>query len=149
MNNLFAEGRAVPALLIGPLAAPLIYIVGVLLLGAAELDEPGAAWMLTVLVFIVAAPVAYAATLVLGLPLIWFLRRTSGLGLFSLLLCSAAIGGLVYLGFMAWLLQGSGLVTKGAEKLVLWFGTGAALAASVAAAVWFIGGIGAASEPKG
>jgi hypothetical protein len=88
--------HVVRASLIAPLAGPLLYWVGAL--GAAFADPGRRSWAgqnLTgglVLIFAFAAPVAYAATLLLALPALWLMRRAGPLTLGRTVLVGVLVG---------------------------------------------------------
>lgn len=87
-----ASRRLLRATAIAPLIVPLLYCAGSLAAAFSDpLRRPSAGQNLVrgvMLVFAVGAPVAYAATLCAGLPLLWVMRRLGPLTLWR----SAAAG---------------------------------------------------------
>lgn len=85
-------GRLLRATAIAPLIVPLLYCAGSLAAAFADpVRRPSAGQNLVsgvMLVFAFGAPVAYAATLCAGLPLLWVLRRLGPLTLWR----SVAVG---------------------------------------------------------
>jgi hypothetical protein len=83
------------AFLVAPLAAPVAYVLGTLLIG---FFMPGAAFTvrssldLIIGVFTLGAPCAYAAALVLGVPTYFLLRRAGLLSRWTIWLAGAVIG---------------------------------------------------------
>lgn len=124
----------VRGLLIGPLVAPIAYWIGVLLFarpGDARFD-----WsqVLRELMAIVpyGLPVAYAATLLLGTPMLYALHRLHWLRAWSLVL-AGAIGGVAVAMLFAWDQHGA------LFQVIMPLSAGAALGALVAAVTWWTG----------
>src|SRR5260221_4332122 len=86
--------RIVRATVIGPLVVPLLYWTASLAGALADSGRRGYAgqnlWSGLAFVFAFATPVAYAATLALGLPALWLVRH-----LWRLTLATAVVVGLV------------------------------------------------------
>lgn len=121
-------------LLIGPLVAPVAYWIGVLLF--ARRDAPRLDWYpaLRELGVIVAfgLPVAYAATFLLGAPMLYGLQRLKWLRGTSLV-AAGAVGGLVVAAVFAAGQQGA------LFPVIMPLSAGAALGALVAAACGWAG----------
>lgn len=121
-------------LLIGPLVAPLAYWIGVLLFvrrSSRGLDWYPALRELGVIVTF-GLPVAYAATLLLGAPVLYGLQRLKWLNGASLV-AAGAIGGMVVAAVFAAGQQGA------LFPVIMPLYAGAALGALVAAACWWAG----------
>ncbi|HEX7796784.1 MAG TPA: hypothetical protein VF456_20620 [Vicinamibacterales bacterium] len=125
--------RLVRASLIAPLTAPVLYYA--MAIGAALLDPLRRASvsqsLLNSLVLVIAfgAPIAYVATLGIGLPLLWIVRRVAPLTLARTILVGFLVGVAVASGLAPWL-RGE-LVSI---PLPPWQG---ALLGGAAAAVWY------------
>src|SRR5260370_40647584 len=121
--------RVVRATLIAPLVVPLLYWTGSLAGALADPVRRGYAghnlWSGLAFVFAFASPVAYAATLALGLPALWLVRRlwrltlatTVAVGLVvgsgvAAVLAPNGRGGLVSVALPAW----SGALPRAAAR---------------------------------
>lgn len=94
MSSSPSRKRLLLAFLVAPLAAPVAYIVGSLLVGVARSGRVSAisALDLVVGVFTLGAPCAYVAALVVGAPTYVLLRRLGLLSRWTSWLAGAAIG---------------------------------------------------------
>jgi hypothetical protein len=94
MSNSPSRKRLLLAFLLAPLAAPLSYIVGTLVVGVAREGHVSALSALDLLigVFTLGAPCAYVAALVVGAPAYLVLRRLGLLSRWTAWLGGAAIG---------------------------------------------------------
>lgn len=122
------------ALLVGPLVAPVAYWIGVLLFvrrGSRGLDWYPALHELVVICTF-GLPVAYAATLLLGAPMLYGLHRLKWLRGASLI-AAGALGGIVVAAVFAAGQQGA------LFPVIMPLYAGAALGALVAAACWSAG----------
>lgn len=121
-------------LLIGPLVAPVAYWIGVLMFvrrGSRGLDWYRALRELGVIVTF-GLPVAYAATLLLGVPMLYGLQRLTWLRGTSLV-AAGALGGIVVAAVFAAGQQGA------LFPVIMPLYAGAALGALVAGACWWAG----------
>jgi hypothetical protein len=87
--------RLLLAFLVSPLAAPVAYVVGTIVVELLRRDSALSARSLLDLligVFTLGAPCAYAAALVVGLPTYFLLRRSGLLSRWTLWIAGAAIG---------------------------------------------------------
>lgn len=120
--------------LVGPLLAPLAYWLGVLLVARPSGTRFDGSQALRELMAIVpfGLPVAYAATLLLGAPMLYALHRRRWLHAWSLV-TAGAIGGVVVAVLFAWDQQGA------LFQVMMPLSAGAALGALVAAVTWWTG----------
>lgn len=127
-------------LLLAPLAAPLLYFAGVLVYSPVETTIAGlGVGLLFVSVFV--APVSYAGSLLLGLPVIALLRAKGQLSIYSCLLSGISIG-FVLGGLIAWAFADFKPWSQVATNALLWLATvGGVLGVSVALCFCFIAGI--------
>ena len=99
--------RLVRASLIAPLTVPLLYYA--MAIAAALVDPLRRASLIQsvvnslALVMVVGAPVAYAATVGIGLPLLWIVRRLAPLTLARTILVGFLVGVAVASGLAPWL----------------------------------------------
>ena len=84
--------RITLALLLAPLAAPLLYYLWMLFIGPAEFPTLLDLVISFSVVLIFAAPVSYVSTIVLGMPALYLLRRYGVLSLFSLTVVGIILG---------------------------------------------------------
>jgi hypothetical protein len=87
--------RLLLAFLVAPLAAPVAYVVGTIVVELLRRDAALSARSvldLLIGVFTLGAPTAYAAALVLGVPTYFLLRRAGLLSRWTLWIAGAAIG---------------------------------------------------------
>lgn len=121
-------------LVIGALVAPIAYWIGVLLFArpaGAGFDWSQALRELTAIVPF-GLPVAYAATLLLGVPMLYLLRRLRWLKAWTLVV-AGAIGGVMVAVLFAWDQQGA------LFQVIMPLSAGAALGALVAGVTWWAG----------
>ena len=125
--------RIVRATLIAPLVVPLLYWTASLAGALADSGRRGYAgqnlWSGLAFVFAFATPVAYAATLALGLPALWLVRH-----LWRLTLATAVVVGLVVGSGVAAVLEPHLRGELVSAPLPVW--SGALLGAAAAAAWW-------------
>src|SRR5215813_1409251 len=99
--------RVVRASLIAPLTAPLLYYAMALVAALADPVRRAAAGQSLLngpaLVFALGAPVAYAATFLVALPLLWLVRRVAPLTLTRTVLVGFLVGVAVASGLAPWL----------------------------------------------
>lgn len=121
-------------LLIGPLVAPVAYWIGVLLFVRRDAVRLDLYRVLRELLVICAfgLPVAYAAVLLLGAPMLYGLERLKWLRSTSLV-AAGAVGGMVVAAVIAVGQQGA------VFPVIMPLYAGAALGALVAGAVWWTG----------
>jgi hypothetical protein len=126
--------RVVRASLIAPLTAPVLYYLMALVAAIADPMRRASAGQsaLTALALVLAfgAPVAYAATVVVGLPLLWIVRRVAPLTLARTILVGFVVGVAVATGLAPWL---SGDLVS--IPLPAWQGV---LLGGASAAVWYL-----------
>ena len=126
--------RVVRATLIAPLVVPLLYWTGSLAGALADPARRGYAghnlWSGLAFVFAFASPVAYAATLALGLPALWLVRR-----LWRLTLPTTVTVGLVVGSGVAAVLAPNVRGELVSVPLPVWSG---ALLGAAAAGVWWV-----------
>src|SRR5260221_3245415 len=129
----------VRATLIAPLVVPLLYWTGSLAGAIADPGRRGYAghnlWSGLAFVFAFASPVAYAATLALGLPALWLVRR-----LWRLTLATTVAVGLVVGSGVAAVLAPNVRGELVSVPLPLW--SGALLGAPAAGVWWVVAGAG-------
>jgi hypothetical protein len=95
MSSPPSSKRLLIAFLVAPLAAPVAYVLGTLVVGFVTTgNAPSGLSTLDLLigVFTLGAPCAYVATLIVGVPLYFMLRRAGLLTRWSAWLAGAAIG---------------------------------------------------------
>lgn len=121
-------------LLIGPLVAPVAYWIGVLLFARRDASGLDAHRALRELLAICTfgLPVAYTATLLLGAPMLYALKRLTWLS-GTTLVAAGAIGGTAVAAVIAAGQQGA------LFPVIMPLYAGAALGALVAGAVWWTG----------
>lgn len=121
-------------LLIGPLVAPVAYWIGVLLF--ARRDASGLDWYRALrelgVIVTFGLPVAYAATLLLGVPMLYGLQRLMWLRGTSLV-AAGVLGGIVVAAVFAAGQQGA------LFPVIMPLYAGAVLGALVAGACWWAG----------
>jgi hypothetical protein len=142
---MFKPGRLLPAMLLAPLAAPLLFFVGALLFTPVEISSPRDIVPFLGVSFGLAAPVSYVAVLVVGLPATLLLHRLGWLKLPVFLAAGAFLGAAVQSLFFLLFFSGSGLEVS-AWHVRNWLLLGAALGVGVAASFWFVGGITSGSS---
>ena len=128
-------------LLFAPLAAPVLYYIGVLVFSSTPIESAKDVFTGFLFVLVFAAPVSYVASLLLGVPFVMLLRFKGRLNFWW---CS--LGG-VLLGIVAFLLfivavSGMPILTEVRLLEVAWFvGAGGALGFGVASTFCAITGI--------
>jgi hypothetical protein len=99
--------RLVRASMIAPLAAPVLYYamaIGATLVDPLRRTSLGQSVLNSfALVMVVGAPIAYVATLGIGLPLLWIVRRVAPLTLARTILVGFLVGVAVASGLAPWL----------------------------------------------
>ncbi len=126
--------HSIRGLLIGPLVAPVAYWIGVMIWG--RLDQPrfdgfeALRELKVILAF--GLPLAYAAALVWGAPVLYLLHRLGWLRLLPVVL-AGAVGGIGVAALFALGQQGSLIQVR-----MPWIG-GAAIGALTAFACWWVG----------
>ena len=141
--------RIILGVVIAPLAAPITYYIGVLIFSDGKVQSINDFFGGLMLISVFALPVSYIASIVLGLPAVYFLKKYNYLCLPNLVLTALGLGTLVLLLFA--------LVSAGTNSNVeilnfesFWFIlSGGGMAASVAIAFWYISGITRQFNPDG
>ena len=127
--------RLLLAFLVAPLAAPVAYVLatlGVQLLGSGSAPSMQSAVDLVIGVFVLGAPTAYAAALLVGVPTYFVLRKLGRVSRWTLWLAGAAIGAAGAATLTPWL--------RGAPFSINfpWW-TGALLGVASAEVFWSVG----------
>lgn len=128
------------ALLLAPLIAPFMYMVGVYIFSQSV--PTGIKDVLSALFFVsaFALPVSYLGTLIIGLPLVVWLKSKGTLTANNLMLGGSLAGGVVFTGFVL-LLAGFDLEVLELPQLVWYLAAGGALGAGVSYTFSVISGI--------
>lgn len=127
--------------LLAPLAAPVIYYVGVLIFSRAPIE--GVKDILTglLIVFVFAAPVSYLASLILGVPFVMLLKAKDRLSFWWCSLGGIPLGAVSFVLFLV-AVSGMPILTEVRLWEIAWFiGAGGALGFGVASTFCTITGI--------
>ena len=135
------QKRLTLALLVAPLAAPLIYFCWVVLRGRGEEFRLLDLLFGFQVVLIFALPVSYISTIVLGLPSYMLLRRYNMLNMFTLTSVGLFFGFAVFYFFLQVLSGFQAAAYAYSIEYYMWLGVGAMMGGSVAMAFGLIGGI--------
>ena len=130
--------RAWMAFLVAPLVAPVLFQTALIIF---EYDAIPSVSGLVKKAFLpllaIALPISYGAILLIGLPLISFLRKIGYLNFYSLTTSAALVGTTIM-----WVIYGSITLSDDGWKIVLWYPiAGSILGFSVAAVCYVISGV--------
>lgn len=133
--------RIILGVLIAPLAAPITYWIGVIIFSISKVQSFNDLIGSLLLISAFALPVSYIASILLGLPAVFLLKKHNYLSLPNLVLTALVLGTLVLLLFAA-ISAGTNSNVEILNLESLWFIlAGGGMAASVAILFWYISGI--------
>lgn len=132
--------RTILAFFLAPLVAPPLFVLSQAPFVAGWLTDGAAFFDLTAFFSLYVLPIAYPATLVLGLPAAVILEKLGRLNLLSLVAVAAAEGAFVILLLFTLRAGAGNLANLEGAGLFHFLATGAFVAAGVAVAAWFISG---------
>lgn len=127
--------------LVAPSAGPILYFLGLLVLAPPPLSGPADVLAGLYMVCLIGLPVAYVASLLLGVPTVLLLREFGVLHLEWTLIIGAVVGSLTLLWFHAWAFGVDFLVAEGPEEVARCAAIGASLGVGVGAVFCKICGI--------
>lgn len=127
--------------LLAPGIAPILYFLGLLVLAPPTLSGPVDMLAGLYMVCAVGLPVAYVASLLLGVPAVLLLREFGVLHMEWTLIIGAVAGSLTLLWFHAWAFGIDFLVSEGPEQIARYAAIGASLGVGVGAVFCKICGI--------
>lgn len=128
------------ALLVAPLAAPIVYFLGVLLF--TETREQNANEIIRSFFFIsaIALPVAYVAVIIVGLPVFTILNGKGALSTKNVVIIGTGAGAALFTAFI-WLMSGFGPFVLEPPQVFMYLGAGALLGLVVSFVFAWVAGI--------
>ena len=129
--------------LVAPLVAPILYQICLMIFKYDSIPDLNT--LITnafIPLLVISLPISYGAMLLLGLPLIWFLKRINYINFYSVTTCAAILGATIM-----WAVYGSISLSNDGWSIIFWYPVlGSFLGFSVATVFCLIAGITKRSE---
>ena len=138
--------RTALGIVFAPLAAPLCYYFGVLVLSSKEIESFGHFISGLLITSVFALPVSYLASIIFGLPAVYLLRKYNRLNIWNLTLSATVLGALIFFTFILVGTEYAKVDIILNPELIWFMLSGGAMASSVAISFWYISGISTESE---